>query len=160
MPGAHIVWLNERKLIQDGMQSMGGLCLKKRDWGAIGNMLKEEAGRFLRTAKKVVGEGKEPWIWKPQEDPEHPGADRPPKYQARQMVVLCLFKIHANKSFRWVDGFVSHDDSLCRELGFVEKCPSHETIRRMMSSLDESYLRDLNWRVLAELEKTSAEGKR
>jgi len=39
---------------------MGGLCLKKRDWSAISSMLREEAGRFIRTAKKIVDEGREP----------------------------------------------------------------------------------------------------
>jgi len=139
---------------------MGGLCLKKRDWSVIGRMLKEEAGRFLRTAKSIVGEGQEPWIWKPRENPKNPGAGRPPVYPARPMVVLCLFKIYSNKSFRWIDGFLSENMSLCRELGFSKDCPSYETIRRTMSFLDESYLRNLNKRVLAELKKTSPENKR
>ena len=83
-----------------------------------------------------------------------PGAGRPPKYPARPMVVLCLFKIYANKSFRWVDGFVSENGSLCQEIGLTKGCPSYETIRRTMSFLDESYLRNLNKRVLAELKKS------
>jgi len=81
-------------------------------------------------------------------------------YPARPMVVLCLFKIYSNKSFRWIDGFLSENMSLCREPGFSKDCPSYETIRRTMSFLDESYLRNLNKRVLAELKKTSPENKR
>jgi len=73
---------------------------------------------------------------------------------ARPMVVLCLFKIYTDKSFRWIDGFLKENESLCRELGFGKGCPSYETIRRAMLYLDESYLRTVNRRVLAELKKT------
>ncbi len=117
-------------------------------------MLREEAGRFVRTAKRIVGEGQEPWIWTPRKDPANPGAGPPPRYQARSMVVLCLLKIYTDKSFRWMDGFLKENESLRRELGFTKDCPSYETIRRAMLHLDESYLRNLNRRVLAELRKT------
>jgi len=35
---------------------MGGPCRQKRDWGAINRMLREEASRFVRIAKRIVGE--------------------------------------------------------------------------------------------------------
>jgi hypothetical protein len=39
---------------------MGGPCHQKREWGAINRMLREEANRFVRTAKRVVWEELEP----------------------------------------------------------------------------------------------------
>jgi hypothetical protein len=34
---------------------MGSLCLQKRDRSLINRMLREEARRFIRTAKRIVG---------------------------------------------------------------------------------------------------------
>jgi hypothetical protein len=120
-------------------------------------MLREEAGRFLKIAKRIVRDDPEPWIWKPREDPGNPGAGRPPRYVARSMAVLCLSKVYSRNSFRWIDGFLRNNESIRRELGFVNRCPSYEAIRRAMLHLDESYLRNLNRRVIAELEETSAQ---
>ncbi|MGQ9588367.1 MAG: hypothetical protein ACUVT7_08305 [Thermoplasmata archaeon] len=134
---------------------MGGPCLQKRDWGTINRMLREEAGRFVRTAKRIVDDEQEPWIWNPKvKGVRCDRMGRPPTYMARPMVVLCLFKIYYDKSFRWIEGFLRENGSLCRGLGFVNGCPSYETIRRAMLHMDESYLRALNKRVLAELRKT------
>jgi len=67
------------------------------------------------------------------------------------MTVLCLFKVYSNNSFRWLEGFLRDNHSLCHELGFEEGCPSYETIRRAMLHVEESYLRSLNKKILAEL---------
>jgi hypothetical protein len=70
------------------------------------------------------------------------------------MIILCLFKIYSDNSFRWLEGFLRDKQSLCHELGFEDGCPSYETIRRAMLHVEESYLRNLNKKILAELRKT------
>lgn len=114
-------------------------------------MLGEKAGRFVRIAKRIVDDEQEPWIWKPKvKGVRCDSMGRPPTYLAGPMVVLWLFEIHYDKSSRWMEGFLRENQSLYLELGFVDGCPSYETIRRAMPYLNESYLRTLNERVLTE----------
>lgn len=92
-------------------------------------MLREEAGRFIKIAKRIVGEMPEPWIWKPPaRGLDKPLVGHPPMYDARSMIVFCLFKIYSDNSFRWLEGFLRDNQSLCHELGFGGGRPSYETI--------------------------------
>ena len=140
---------------------MGGICLSKRDWRKIGMVLAGEPARFFKIAKKVVWEEPEPWIWKPKYvDDDKRRVGRPPEFMARPLVMLCLWRIYSGKSYRWMEGYLEGNHEFRHEVGLGDEWPAYETIRRAMFYLDESYLRRLNKRLLAELRKTSAEGKR
>lgn len=137
---------------------MGGICLSKRDWRHINTVLINEAERFFQIAKKVVWEEPEPWIWKPRyrkDDDRRVG--RPPKFMVRPLVLLCLWRIYSGKSYRWMEGYLEGNAEFRHKIGLGDSYPAYETIRRAMFYLDESYLRRLNKRILAELKKTSAQ---
>jgi len=140
---------------------MGGLCLSRRDWRKIGMVLAGEPARFFKIAKKVVWEEPELWIWKPKyRDDDKRRVGRPPEFMARPLVMLCLWRIYFGKSYRWMEGYLQGNTQFRHEVGLGDEWPAYETIRRAMFYLDESYLRRLNKRILAELKKTSAQGKR
>jgi hypothetical protein len=79
---------------------------------------------------------------------------------ARPLVMLWLWRIYPGKSYRWMEGYLQGNTEFRHEIGLGDEWPAYETIRRAMFYLEESCLRRLNKRILAEPRKTVAQDHR
>ena len=132
--------------------------MSKGDYLVYERVSRDEDRLFLKTAKEIVKEIKEPRNWKRQDPKKHPGGKNV-TYGFKSMLLILLIMVYHRKEYREMESYLKNNSYLLKEVG-LKRSPGKSTIQRAVARIGIDTLVKVNDAIIARFKKIEDQPQR